>query len=632
MAAPLVSQTYVQGLLKEMQDRNRTLHKKIAEVEAIRHLEDKIALPAEEQPSGLVVRVGAAAQLIEDVKAALTSNMPVVRLKPLLDGDPAKENSSKRELFWRHWVGTLLKVFNELADGQVGLGVITLKAIYYPWPKGPRKRLPSEKGDDKAYKERVKALKRLWGPPFRLLTVHPLTFYPRFGEGERIAESIEHSWKPRRDIYGAYGLSKLSDLDSMPRIPYGDLPDTQAGAVSGLPTEEIRGLPDGSDTSTMCQVTEYWQRPSEYSAGVYVVYVDGRQVHQEQDPGVNYELCIGRTSSSKDPDKLGTSVAEIMRHNEPTLNRTLTRVAEATELLVRKRLTLEVQEGTIIPDVVPETVGDEQVDNRPQPKTFKFRPDVAEALPQGAKVIDPFAGVENAYQALPFVELMFRIIGSHGVSPIFRGIPPGAAGSGYRDNSLYMMALSQFKYLQDSYESCIGNQIVWCEGQIQRRGLPEVWSGDFSLKPSDIRDFPAEVVVSVTPLLPQSLISEGQFYDRMWSQGHVTRRVVLEKGLREEQPEQILGDRMFEDVTEMLKPLLYQDVLQTVGVMPPSQPGLVGPNGQPLRAQAQRGGGGGAQGMLASMRRDGQGEAGQAMGGYTRAGQERQPPQEAGSV
>ncbi len=75
MARPLVDQTYVFNLLREMQERNRVYHKKIDEIEQIRHLEDTIALPAEERPSGLTVRVGAANQLIEDVKAALTTNV-----------------------------------------------------------------------------------------------------------------------------------------------------------------------------------------------------------------------------------------------------------------------------------------------------------------------------------------------------------------------------------------------------------------------------------------------------------------------------------------------------------------------------------------------------------------------------
>lgn len=613
---PLVSQAYVQRLLMEMQDRNRIYHKKIDEIEQIRHLENTLALPAEERSSGLTVRVGAASQLIEDVKAAMTTNMPTVRVKPLRTGDEAKENSSKRELFWRGYISSLLRIVNELADGQVGLGMSVLKAVFYPWPKGPRKRLPKE--DDATLRERTTALKKQWGPPFRLTTVHPLAWYPRLAAGDEVVEWIEHSWKPRRDIYAAYGMSKLADLEGAPKIPYKDLPNTQAGAISGQPNEDIRGLPAGVDTSTMCLVTEYW------SPDAYQVYVDGRLVHEESDPTIHCEMCIGRTSASKDPDKLGISVAEIMRHNEPTLDRTLTRIAEATELVVRKRLTMEIEEGTIIPEV-PGDVSAE--DNRPQPKTWTFKPDVVEALPSGAKIVDPFEGVENAFQALPFVELMFRIIGSHGVSPIFRGISPGASGSGYRDNSLYMMAKSQFQYLQDSFELCLGNTIIWLEGLLQRRIRQEIWMGDYSLKPSDIRDFPAEVSVTVEPMLPQNLISEGQFYDRMWSQGHIGRRVVLEKGLREEQPEKIMWDRDLEDLQTMLKPLLFKDVLQTVGMLP-TEKGLVGPDGKtPVRSQGGRGG----VGQIMSGNGD-QGEAGLSMGGHTRAGQPRQPPEEAGAT
>ncbi|KKM19919.1 hypothetical protein LCGC14_1650740, partial [marine sediment metagenome] len=466
---PLVSQTYVDNLLREMQDRNRTLNEKINEIEQIRYLENTIALPAEERSSGLTVRIGAAKQLIEDVKTSLLSNIPTIHIKPLIEGDTAKENASKRESFWRPYLASLIRVIDELADGQVGLGLITLKTVYYPYPKGPRKRLKTEphtpKGD-RAFRDRTTALKKLWGPPFRITTVHPLAFYPRLGAGDEVVESVEHSWMPRRDIYAAYKIGKIADLDGGPQLK--DLPDTQAGAIAGQPAEDIRSLPIGSDTSTMALVTQYWQRPSEYTRGAYVVYVDGRQVHEETDPGVHYELCLGKTSSSKDPDKLGTSVAEIMRHNEPTLDRTLTRIAEATELVVRKRLTMEVEEGTIIPEVMPEKITEGE-SNRPQAKTWTFKPDVVEALPHGAKIVDPFEGVENAFQALPFVELMFRIIGSHGVSPIFRGISPGAAGSGYRDNSLYEMAKSQFQSLQDNFQLSLSNTIIWIEDQVRRR-------------------------------------------------------------------------------------------------------------------------------------------------------------------
>ncbi|KKM55735.1 hypothetical protein LCGC14_1552330 [marine sediment metagenome] len=77
----------------------------------------------------------------------------------------------------------------------------------------------------------------------------------------------------------------------------------------------------------------------------------------------------------------------------------------------------------------------------------------------------------------------------------------------------------------------------------------------------------------------------------------------------------------------MLKPVLAQDVLQTVGVLPPPNE-LVGPDGKtPIsgpRGRPGPTGGNGARGNPVE-------EIMKSMGGMTRAGQARQPPEEAGS-
>ncbi|KKK87097.1 hypothetical protein LCGC14_2756670, partial [marine sediment metagenome] len=81
----------------------------------------------------------------------------------------------------------------------------------------------------------------------------------------------------------------------------------------------------------------------------------------------------------------------------------------------------------------------------------------------------------------------------------------------------------------------------------------------------------------------------------------------------------------------MMKPVLYEDVLQTVGILPSpeEQQQLVDGQGNPL----QPSGGGNGQVPVAS-----QGsqaaiiEMLQSMGGRTRQGQPRQPPEESGST
>ena len=153
--------------------------------------------------------------------------------------------------------------------------------------------------------------------------------------------------------------------------------------------------------------------------------------------------------------------------------------------------------------------------------------------------------------------------------------------------------------------------------------------GNLSLTPEDIKAFPALIDINVEPLLPQNLISEGQFWDRMHARGHITRRTHLQTGLRIQQPEQEIRNRLIEDIQDALKPFLVEDVLTTVGVIQPQPTGLVGPDGKtpvsgPKGPPGPTGGGNGA-GRSAIE------EIMKSMGGYTRAGQPRQPPEEAGA-
>ncbi|KKM04644.1 hypothetical protein LCGC14_1762150 [marine sediment metagenome] len=627
---PAVPAQYVNSLLEELKNETRGLHIKMNEIELLRHYEDPIQLPTGETPSGLEVRIGATAELIENIKASLTANKPNVVITALRTGDPATENSSKREAFWGQflkWINKPVPVLAELVDAQAGLGIGIKKAAFYPWPKKERKRLKGE--SDKDFRDRLRALKKKWGPPFRVITIHPLTFYFRLGPGNEITESIEHSWKSKRDVYPAYGFDTDAELNAFDQTLNPEIAEAVA-ATPGQPDQEIRPFPSGLASESMVLVTEYRRERMPNSQGVYQVYINGRLVYQEVgDPSCKYFFCLGRITSSKDPDKLGISVAESFRHNEPLINRALTRMGEAVEMLVRKRLTIEVPDD-FHPEMV-EIAGLVGESNNLVPRQYKFQYDKADTLPAGAKVIDPFKDVGEVFGAMPFINLLMSIMGQHGVSPIFKGEPPGAGGSGYRDNSLYMMAKSQFEYLIESYSGCLVSLIEWLEGQLVSRVRQEIWVGDLPLKPKDVQEWPATIEVNIDPLLPQNLIAEGQFYDRMHTQGHITRRTMQEKGLRIDQPEMETRGRWLEDLQEMMKPILYQDVLQTVGVLPPPQPQLVGPDGQPIQSQNGGGGGGmiggasnGAQANIAQML--------QEMGGRTRQGQPRQPPEESGST
>lgn len=589
--------TYVNRLRTEMQKELEGLHLRIKEIEELRYLEEPIPLPTQEKPAGVEVRIGLTAELIENVKSALTNNPPKVTLKNLRSGDPARDNGSKRERFWNQVLEWLYITLLELADSQSGLGIGIVKATSYPWPKEERKRKKGE--SPKEHTDRIRALKRKWGIPYRAINIHPLTFYFRLGAGNQIVESVEHSWKPRRQVLKDYD----QPLDSSGVVA------EELAATSGQPDETIRPLPYGTSTETMALVTEYWS----LADNLYQVYIDGRLVHEEEDPGVHYFIAVGRITSSKDPDKFGFSVAEILRHNEPIINATLTRMAEASNLIVKKRLAMQTPEGFVADE-------EEDPDGNVVTKSITLKEEAIEVLPADAKVVDPFAGVENIYGAMPFLELLLRISGQHGVAPIFKGQSPGAAGSGYRDVSLYEMAKSQFAYIMGSYANCLSQLVVWLEEQVVKDNK-EVFVEDVSLKPSDVRDWPAIVKVGVDPDLPQNIIPMGQFYDRMHAAGHIPSRLVTEKGMQEGQPQDLRRERDLEDLKNMMKPFLFNHVLQVVGMLPPTPPiggapadgGNVEAIKTPLGAQPTE--------------PPAKGESAQAQGGYGRGGQQRIPPE-----
>lgn len=609
-------QSYIMALLERLKAEFRVFHDKIDEIERLRYYEDFIGISANEKRTNLEIRVGLTAELIESVKAASTANPPRAKFKILRQHRDAPKSENNREKFWNDYLKGLnhpVPTLSELADSQAGLGLGILKCAYTPWKSKERYKRPNEPDND--HVDRVTALKKMWGPPFMAISIHPLNFYFRKGVGNNIVEAIEHSYKPRIEVYGQY---KIQDPENYLR---------SSAAVTGFPLPTVKTLPEGVSTETLCTVTEYWNNLE--GEQCYQVWVDGKKVYEENgNATVAYFLCTGRSSSSTDIDKFGVSIAEILRHNEPVINRVLTRMAEASDLVVRKRLAVQFAETALQPVTLDK-------DNNPSMMNFVFNEDYAESLPPGSEVVDPFEGVHNVYGAMPFIQLMLQITSQHGVSPIFKGIPPGSAGSGYRDNSLYMMAKAIYKYLLESYQYCITDAVRWFENLIVNHVKQDVWINDNKLSPSDIKDWPAQIEVVIEPELPQNMIAEGNFYDAMHSRGHISRRHVQEKGLGIQSPEEEQFQRLLEDVQQALMPALISDVLATVLPETEEPTGLVGPDGEtPI---SSNGGGMGANGRnpLTSMMNGANGEAatpgigrdiGRQRGGQLRGGQPVQAP------
>lgn len=604
---------YVVSLRNELQWEMHGFHTKVTEIEALKHYEEDQQLPRQEEATGQKVRIGLTADLIENVKAAILANAPTVRVKNLRKNKDAEGNASRREHYWQDHLNKLFGGNNtpnyvaELCDAQMlGMGVFKSARSTSKWDVKARKRKRGESSAD--HVDRVNALKRYWGHPTSQLTVHPLSLFIRPGVGSEIDEIIEHSYKAKRTVYKSYDLTDAS------------LDNNTVATIPGQPDSWVRSLPAGIDSSNYVLVTEYW------NPECYQVYVNGQLVYNEEGDEVSvcYFFAPGRLTSSKDPDKYAVSVAENLRHNEPVINRMLTRMVEALDLIVNKRLTLEVPEGyTGEVDVVDNEDGS-QVE---RPRTWTFNEKYSEALPPGAKIVDPYQGANNAYLSMPMVQLLMQITAQHGVNPLFKGVSPGAAGSGYRDNSLYLMAKQTFMYLIASLQGCLTAYIIWQERILSTQIKQECWSGEYSLKPGDITDWPADISVELRPSLPQNLIAEGEFWARQQALGNVSRKYVREHGLGIEQPNEMEDETDLEQLKELLKPYLLQDVIGTVlgkgdlGAEP-----TTGPDGIPVASQE-------AMMQRTSAGSNGAGrEVGREVAGHASGGQPKQPVVNPGEV
>lgn len=556
---------YVSQILNDFRWELDGMHKKIREIEDLKYYEDHPELPGEEKKTGQEVHIGLTAELLENVKAALLAETPIVHFDGLRDNLEAPANASKREHYWQAHIDELVggndrpNYISELVDSQL-LGIGVLKAAYVKsrWDTKTRKRKKGETAQD--HVTRVDGYKKMWGHPTSCVITHPMSVFFRPGEGSRIDELVEHSYKPRHTVYQQYDLSTVGDTPGQSML---------VSTMPGHPDQFVRGLPMGLSTQNYVLVTEYW------NPECYKVFINGTEVYGEVGtPSVTYFICPGRTSSSPDPDKYAVSVAENLRHNEPLINRMITRMTEAVELTVNKRNTLEVPES-----YNGET--DQDSDGNPKVRTWTFSDEYAEALPPGAHIVDPFEGASQAFDAMPLLQLMLQITSQHGVSPLFKGISQGAAGSGYRDNSLYMMAKSQFSYLINALQACIKAYIIWQEWILVNIIKEKVWCGENSLDPKDVSDYPARISVELKPELPQNLIAEGEFWERQREAGNVSRRYVREK-LGIEQPNEMDDEVDLEQMKETMKPYLMQDAIGSVlgkGPMAPGS-GLVAADGK----------------------------------------------------
>ena len=194
------------------------------------------------------------------------------------------------------------------------------------------------------------------------------------------------------------------------------------------------------------------------------------------------------------------------------------------------------------------------------------------------------------------------------------------------------MARAQFNYLIENFQFGMASVIEQFETWVVTKVKRPIICGPYTLSPKDVKEWPAAYEVEVEPFLPQNLMAEAQLYDSMWNKGHVTRRTVREQGLQMDDPELEDRERMLEDTKSMLKPVLLQDVLRYVGVLPPdtqTQSQILGPDGRPISGEDAQAGQTSSREGQGGSRQDG---SQQRAAATLQQGTVKQPPRDPGTV
>ena len=616
---------YISRFFFDMRQLFEGLHRRIRELEELRFGEEEIPVQPSKDAAGHRFRVRMLDDLIETAKAAALTQPPKIHIKPLRRGKSGDDNASKRENFWNAWLEKSWPFLVQMADNQFGLGISVFKMVYDPWPADERKQKEGE--SNRTYLNRLKGKKREWGVPFKPVLVHPLSFYFRWNPGDfDVLEGLEETYKNRYDIQTAYDV--LPDIrDVAERIE-------NVETATGFPPQDRRPIPFGVNLTTYVRVCEYWNpKWSKVYLGVGAGEgaLPANEIHSEDDPGVAYFVAPGRLNGSLDPDKIAMSIGDHHRGIEPFINKMMSEMLNVAEIAAHPKGYVIVPEG-----------GDPQVtideEGNVQRTVYEMSADGATGLPPGADLRDPYANSGMIWSGMPLLQMAMDLLQSKGPGPILRGLPPSSAGSGYRDNSLYLMAKSMFMYSLHLYTLPLAKAIRWMEQQIANRVQDECWIDDYHLGPGDIEDWPVEHNVELKPDLPQNKIQETQNLASLSDRGLIPESYVIEHGLGEEAPQELQDEVEAERIyKEYLRPILARDVLVTVGVLKPEDIQTSPAEEGGMVSDALGGEQPAPEGAMESMNGNGGGGSGGVQGlaalqAVRNAGVSRQPPRTPGTL
>lgn len=554
-------------LLRQVQNEWRARDTIIRMMRRLRFMEQPVEIPAGYKATATEVRVPAAMEIGWRITGTLASGTRSLKVPPATSVNPQdQETASNLETFTTEAFRAMSKkqnrdIFTMIIDQQVNDGYAVGKMLlrpdsWYPYPK----REKGEKPED--YLKRSERWKLSANFPIWFRDMDPLTVYPVDG-GDGVEAVIEVSYRTRRVLDTKYPNAVGPDGKLRPRIT--SSPQTYQASN---PSSGAQGIYSPTD-----RFIEYWEAPlpgRDWGWAAYMVRDEIVKIFKHKYGRVPYFFAKGQQTSSSDKAYQALPILFPYYWGILGLNALLTMKMNASFLWAYP-----------IPYVLTPANAPYTVDQSVQ----KLMPN-SMWLGQPGQTIGFLANpgtIVDLDETIGYLQNQLDRL----LAPVLYGIG-GAQQPGYTVSQLQNAALTLFKPITDNLEM-FSEEItshLW--------KLIELWDEDVYLPVPDGKK--RRKLLSVGPgtidgyyanswkisgLLPADRMARGSWAAQMYQAGIMPKRWVIEDGIGEHNPEELVKERLVEDWMSSPQVAMMQltKFLQQAGFLPPSQVPNVGAGG-----------------------------------------------------
>jgi hypothetical protein len=556
---------YVRELKDHLTERFAKQKAQIEHTRALRALLHEVKIPDAYKTTTEVVKTPLLADMVQRTTATLTVNEATYHATPLGSSDQAQDISSLKEkwlpaAYRRMEQEERRRTFRMLMSAAIGDGMAVSQLLWKPqaWSPWPRRKA-DEEGEQYTKRTAEHTIKRPF--PFALRDLDPLSYYyfDRDSGGREVLIVKRLPLGPTAKALRVY---------------------RQDGRwIEGQPGKEI---PPTESTSKDVEVWEHWDE------GEVTYALDGEQAKVMKNPWPEPPFVdfAGLSSHERVPERSFLPVTFAFEHLIPFLDRLLTMKSNWMYMAAFPQPVLHLTLSHM-----------QQLVSTLPPEQARANTPMVEL----GKLLTLYEGEDFSYASLPpvgddlnqLLQWTMQMIDAAGMSPIMRGISPGADATGYLANQMMTAARLAYDPITDNSQFAKAKEawlVLWGTDHLCKGQPVPVWGehpkkgrNDWLMLGSKEIDGHYDIECKIEPLLPSNFIMEGQFGISQVQGGAISMKTHREKYLHisapEDEEKQILLEKVkaspvYEDL--MMKRIALKAGLMWPPPTPPAPPPMPG--------------------------------------------------------